>query len=226
MQFTEGCAAADHPLQRSNDNSLAETDISIHRSRQHAVRKPRLAGAVALAPSLASASARRRLSREGDHHRGARPRPGGANDAMARVIGQAMSAILKQPVIVDNKAGANGAIASEFVDARRARRLHADARLHRHARDEPGAAKAALRPGEGLRAGRHGRLVGHADGRQPDGQGRQREGDGGAAQGRARQDQLRIGRQRHRARTSRPRCSSWRPAPACCTCRTRARRRP
>ncbi|NPC55599.1 Bug family tripartite tricarboxylate transporter substrate binding protein [Caenimonas soli] len=40
---------------------------------------------------------------------------GGANDAMARVVGQAMSAILKQPVIVDNKAGANGAIASEFV---------------------------------------------------------------------------------------------------------------
>ena len=40
---------------------------------------------------------------------------GGANDAMARVIGQAMSAILKQPVIVDNKAGGNGAIASEFI---------------------------------------------------------------------------------------------------------------
>ncbi|HSV77851.1 MAG TPA: tripartite tricarboxylate transporter substrate binding protein [Ramlibacter sp.] len=40
---------------------------------------------------------------------------GGANDSMARVIGQAMSAILKQPIIVDNKAGANGAIASEFV---------------------------------------------------------------------------------------------------------------
>jgi tripartite-type tricarboxylate transporter receptor subunit TctC len=41
--------------------------------------------------------------------------PGGANDAMARVIGQALSTILKQTVIVDNKAGANGAIASEFV---------------------------------------------------------------------------------------------------------------
>ncbi|MBS0452538.1 MAG: tripartite tricarboxylate transporter substrate binding protein [Proteobacteria bacterium] len=40
---------------------------------------------------------------------------GGANDAMARVIGQAMSATLKQPVIVENKAGANGAIASEYV---------------------------------------------------------------------------------------------------------------
>ncbi|GHC84304.1 MFS transporter [Pseudorhodoferax aquiterrae] len=40
---------------------------------------------------------------------------GGANDAMARTIGQAMSQVLKQPVIVDNKAGANGAIASEAV---------------------------------------------------------------------------------------------------------------
>ncbi|WP_332745400.1 Bug family tripartite tricarboxylate transporter substrate binding protein [Hydrogenophaga sp.] len=40
---------------------------------------------------------------------------GGANDAMARTIGQAMSVILKQSVIVENKAGGNGAIASEFV---------------------------------------------------------------------------------------------------------------
>lgn len=40
---------------------------------------------------------------------------GGANDAMARVIGQALSGKLKQPVVVDNKAGANGSIASEFV---------------------------------------------------------------------------------------------------------------
>ncbi|HSW16170.1 MAG TPA: tripartite tricarboxylate transporter substrate binding protein [Ramlibacter sp.] len=40
---------------------------------------------------------------------------GGANDAMARVLGQAMSVKLKQPVIIDNKAGANGSIASEFV---------------------------------------------------------------------------------------------------------------
>jgi tripartite-type tricarboxylate transporter receptor subunit TctC len=40
---------------------------------------------------------------------------GGANDAMARIIGQGLSARLGQPVIVDNKAGANGAIASEHV---------------------------------------------------------------------------------------------------------------
>jgi tripartite-type tricarboxylate transporter receptor subunit TctC len=40
---------------------------------------------------------------------------GGANDAMARTVGQALSVALKQSVIVENKAGANGAIASEFV---------------------------------------------------------------------------------------------------------------
>ena len=40
---------------------------------------------------------------------------GGANDAMARIIAQGMSARLGKPVVVDNKAGANGAIAAEFV---------------------------------------------------------------------------------------------------------------
>ena len=41
--------------------------------------------------------------------------PGGANDAMARIVAQGLSQKLGQPVIVDNKPGANGAIASEFV---------------------------------------------------------------------------------------------------------------
>ncbi|QHE88404.1 Bug family tripartite tricarboxylate transporter substrate binding protein [Hydrogenophaga sp. BPS33] len=40
---------------------------------------------------------------------------GGANDAMARTVGQAMGILLKQSFVVDNKAGGNGAIASEFV---------------------------------------------------------------------------------------------------------------
>jgi len=40
---------------------------------------------------------------------------GGANDAMARIVGQGLSSRLGKPVIVDNKAGANGAIASEHV---------------------------------------------------------------------------------------------------------------
>lgn len=40
---------------------------------------------------------------------------GGANDAMARLIAQGLSARLGKPVVVDNKAGANGSIASEWV---------------------------------------------------------------------------------------------------------------
>ncbi|MCW5235914.1 Bug family tripartite tricarboxylate transporter substrate binding protein [Verminephrobacter eiseniae] len=40
---------------------------------------------------------------------------GGGNDGMARVVAQKMSALLGQTVIVDNKAGANGAIAAEYV---------------------------------------------------------------------------------------------------------------
>jgi len=40
---------------------------------------------------------------------------GGANDAIARIIGQGLSAKLGQPVIVENRAGAGGAIASEYV---------------------------------------------------------------------------------------------------------------
>ena len=40
---------------------------------------------------------------------------GGGNDAMARIVGIKLSERLKQPVIVVNKAGANGAIASETV---------------------------------------------------------------------------------------------------------------
>ncbi|WP_062306757.1 Bug family tripartite tricarboxylate transporter substrate binding protein [Polynucleobacter sinensis] len=40
---------------------------------------------------------------------------GGANDAMARIIAQGLSQKMGQPVIVDNKPGANGAIATEFV---------------------------------------------------------------------------------------------------------------
>ncbi|MDQ2183701.1 tripartite tricarboxylate transporter substrate binding protein [Alcaligenaceae bacterium A4P071] len=41
--------------------------------------------------------------------------PGGGNDAIARVLGQKLSTLMGQTVIVENKAGANGAIASEQV---------------------------------------------------------------------------------------------------------------
>ncbi len=40
---------------------------------------------------------------------------GGGNDSMARAVGQKLSALLGQTVIIDNRAGGNGAIASEHV---------------------------------------------------------------------------------------------------------------
>ncbi|SFN22032.1 4-oxalomesaconate tautomerase [Variovorax sp. OV329] len=42
-------------------------------------------------------------------------RAGGGNDTMARVIASRMASLLGQEVLVDNRAGANGAIASEYV---------------------------------------------------------------------------------------------------------------
>lgn len=41
--------------------------------------------------------------------------PGGGNDAIARVVAQKMSVLLGQTVVVENRAGANGAIASEYI---------------------------------------------------------------------------------------------------------------
>ena len=41
--------------------------------------------------------------------------PGGSTDLVARILGQAVAQSLGQPVIVDNKPGADGAIAGDFV---------------------------------------------------------------------------------------------------------------
>lgn len=41
--------------------------------------------------------------------------PGGTVDTVARLLAEGLSAQLRQPVIVDNKPGANGAIAADFV---------------------------------------------------------------------------------------------------------------
>ncbi len=41
--------------------------------------------------------------------------PGGATDAAARILGQALTLSMGQPVVVDNRPGADGAIAAEHV---------------------------------------------------------------------------------------------------------------
>ena len=57
---------------------------------------------------------------------------GSATDQVARVIGQQLQEALRQPFVVENKPGAQGAIAAAEVARRRARRLHADGH-HQHA---------------------------------------------------------------------------------------------
>jgi 2-methylaconitate cis-trans-isomerase PrpF/tripartite-type tricarboxylate transporter receptor subunit TctC len=42
---------------------------------------------------------------------------GGGNDTMARILTRKLGPLLGQPVVVDNRAGANGSVASEFVAA-------------------------------------------------------------------------------------------------------------
>lgn len=41
--------------------------------------------------------------------------PGGGADALARVVGQKLAVIWNQPVVIDNKAGASGTLAAEYV---------------------------------------------------------------------------------------------------------------
>lgn len=41
--------------------------------------------------------------------------PGGGADALARVLGQKLGELWKQPVVIENKAGASGTLAAEYV---------------------------------------------------------------------------------------------------------------
>jgi tripartite-type tricarboxylate transporter receptor subunit TctC len=41
--------------------------------------------------------------------------PGGATDILARILGQKVSEVLRQPILVDNRAGATGAIGLNYV---------------------------------------------------------------------------------------------------------------
>lgn len=41
--------------------------------------------------------------------------PGGGADALARVVGQRLGELWKQPVVIENKAGASGTLAAEYV---------------------------------------------------------------------------------------------------------------
>jgi tripartite-type tricarboxylate transporter receptor subunit TctC len=70
-----------------------------------------LAGASALAPVIAQAQA---FPDKPIHIIVPLP-PGGSNDVLARIVGQEMSKTFGQPVIVENKPGAAGNIATDYI---------------------------------------------------------------------------------------------------------------
>ncbi len=113
----------------------------------------------------AAAPAAAAFPAKNDHYRRANA-AGGGNDAMARTD-RAEARAAARPERHRRQPRRRERFDCERVRRPRgARRPHADARLHRHARHEPGAAEAALRPGDRLRAGRPGRLLADADGGQ------------------------------------------------------------
>ena len=80
---------------------------------------------------------------------------GGGNDVMARIVAEKMSRSLGQQIVIENKGGAGGSIATRQVAKSRARRLHARPWRHRHARHQPDAlSQCRLRSAQGFRAGR------------------------------------------------------------------------
>ena len=57
--------------------------------------------------------------------------PAGITDLSGRIVAEALRAKLNQPVVVENKPGANGVIGLARTAQGRARRLHADGRQSR-----------------------------------------------------------------------------------------------
>ena len=124
---------------------------------------------------------------------------GGPNDIIARIVGQRMSELTKQPVIIDNRGGAGGALGTDAVakaapDGYTIGIVNCGALAINQSME-----KVAVRDAEGSRAGdarRH--RAGDAGGGEQRA-GEQHERAGGARQGAARQSSI-----------SRP------PAPAAC----------
>ena len=152
--------------------------------------------------------------------------PGGPNDIIARVVGQRMSELTKQPVVIDNRGGQAGVLGTDAVAKGDARRLHHRHRQRERARDQSDDGKGPLRRREGFRAGHAGAtvpemlVVAEQRARQEHG------GAGRARQGAAGQTQFRVRRRRQPAASRRRIVQADRRRSTSCTCPIGARRPP
>ena len=129
--------------------------------------------------------------------------PGGPNDIIARVVGQRMSELIKQPVVIDNRGGQGGVLGTDAVakaapDGYTIGIVSASALVI-----NPSMEKVAYDVAEGFRAGHAGGdRAGNAGGREQ--RARQEHGRAGRArQGAARQAQFRLRRRRRPAASCR-----------------------
>ena len=128
---------------------------------------------------------------------------GGPNDIIARVVGQRMSELMKQPVVIDNRGGQGGVIGTDAV-AKAAPDGYTIAISSAGALAiSPSMQSHRLRHAEGSGAGNAGRdRAGNAGGRHQR-SGRQSEGAGRACEGAARQTQFCFLRARQPAASGR-----------------------
>lgn len=91
--------------------------------------------------------------------------PGGGNDAMSRILAKKMGQELGQSIVVENKPGANGAIACGYV-ARAKPDGYTILFGYWHACHQPCDTQGALQPGHGFCTHRRGRHVAGAHGGQ------------------------------------------------------------
>ena len=150
---------------------------------------------------------------------------GGGVDTVTRMVTEKMQQVLGKPITVENRSGAGGSIAAEYVYSVRARRLYA-ARLTALAdHDQCLSLQEAWLRRDQVRVGRH--HVAHSqcaagqagfavqDGAGPD---RLRQGQPGQAQ-------LRLAGHRHDIASDHGVVRDPSPAPSSCTFPTRGRRR-
>src|SRR4051812_36148080 len=94
--------------------------------------------------------------------------PGGSTTIVGRGVADKMGELLGEKVVVDNRPGAGGTVGTKAVAKSEIRRLHAGARLYRHARDRAVAVQECrLRSAQGFCADRHDRQRAEFAGGQP-----------------------------------------------------------
>ena len=149
---------------RANETSARQRQILVFEGAAEGIRgrrkchdtNPRHHAAACgnvLRPARRTATRSRRISGEADP---ADPVPfpaGGAVDIVARVVAAKLADDLGKPVVIENKAGAGGIIATDATAKAAARRLHAASHHAEPHHQRGAAADAALRHREGHRAG-------------------------------------------------------------------------